>query len=86
MYNSPTYKDDRFYVYVPVRVNPEQPVTGTVPGVVKVAQGARSLTLYGLSDESRSLRGTDGYPCLSGSCLRPGPPSQWTASARGIPT
>lgn len=64
MYNSPTYKDDRFYVYVPVRVNPEQPVTGTVPGVVKVEQGARSLTLYGLLDESRSLRGTDGVPLL----------------------
>ena len=35
----PIYKDDRFHVYVPVRVNPEQPVTGTVPGVVKVEQG-----------------------------------------------
>ena len=51
-------------MYVPVRVNPEQPVTGAVLGVLKVEQGARSLTLYGLSDESRSLRGTDGVPLL----------------------
>ena len=52
VYTSPTYHDDRFYVYVPVRVSPEQPVTGAVLGVLKVDQLAQELTLYGLSDES----------------------------------
>lgn len=53
IYNSHNYKDDRFYVYVPVRVSPEQPVTGAVLGVLQVDQLARALTLYGLSDQSR---------------------------------
>lgn len=69
VYNSPTYKDDRFYVYVPVRVSPEQPVTGAVLGVLKVEQLERALTLYGLSDESRvAVFQADGmvvYACNS---------------------
>lgn len=52
VYTSPTYQDDRFYVYVPVRVSPEQPVTGAVLGVLQVEQLNDALTLYGLSNES----------------------------------
>lgn len=52
VYTSPTYHEDRFYVYVPVRVSPEQPVTGAVLGVLQVEQLNEALTLYGLSNES----------------------------------
>lgn len=53
VYTSPNFNDDRFYVYVPVRVSPEQPVTGAVLGVLQVTQVEQALALYGLSDESR---------------------------------
>lgn len=53
VYTSRIYQDDRFYVYVPVRVSPEQPVTGAVLGVLQISQLEEERTLYGLSDESR---------------------------------
>ena len=53
IYTSQIYHNDRFYLYVPVRLSPEQPVTGAVLGVLQVDQLTQVLTLYGLSDESR---------------------------------
>lgn len=53
LYHSSVNDNDRFYVYVPVRVSPEQPVTGAVLGVLQADQLDQAFTLYGLSDESR---------------------------------
>ena len=52
VYTSRIYNEDRFYVYVPVRISPEQPVTGAVLGVLSCDQLLESLQLYGLSEES----------------------------------
>lgn len=71
VYTSFTYHDDRFYVYVPVRVSPEQPVTGAVLGVLKVDQLEQVLTLYGLSDESRvAVFQPDGMLVYASSSLK----------------
>lgn len=52
VYTNHTHNEDRFYLYVPMRISPEQPVTGAVLGVLSCDKLHESLQLYGLSEES----------------------------------
>ena len=52
VYTSAIYHEDQFYLYVPVQVSPEQPVSGAVLGILSCKTLEQAVHLYGLSEES----------------------------------